>query len=96
IATHAEPGDKVIFLMSAGEVTPGPCPDALGGTCLDLERPYVIGRVVADEKGAAVLEAVLPPQTETGSSISFEAVVSRGEDGAETEKSNPVQVVITR
>jgi hypothetical protein len=93
---NAAPGEKVIFLMSTGMPEPGPCSSRLGGLCLDLKRPTVVGRVVADAAGVARLESELPEQVPTGSVLSFEAVVARGEGGSASAKSNPVQVIVAR
>lgn len=57
----ADPGDRVFFGASTRGDGGGPCPPTLGGGCLDLEAPILLGQRTADASGAAVLTVTTPP-----------------------------------
>lgn len=56
----AVPGQDVWFAVGGGAGA-GPCPALLGGACLGITGPQVVGRVRADALGVAAMAAVIPP-----------------------------------
>lgn len=88
-ASNANPGETVYFLYSEGGVGCGPCPNKLGGMCLDLVQPIVVaaGRV-ANGSGEASLTTTVPfgfPAAEVG----LQVVIRRGPGGVDSVKSHP-------
>ena len=57
---NAEPGATVGFVVSVSGQGSGPCPAALGGLCLDLRSPVVVGFATADGTGLAEMVLTLP------------------------------------
>lgn len=87
-ATGALAGDTVVFLASAQGQGCGLCPGPLAGLCLDLlPKAVLLGRVVADPTGTAVLTVTVPPGL---GEIAAQAVVRRGDGGVDSVKSGPV------
>lgn len=52
-------GAAVWFLFDT-DVGPGPCPPSLGGVCVDLPTPSLLGVATADGNGDATYDFVLP------------------------------------
>ena len=77
--TGAAPGGRVTL---AGSTTTGagPCPPPLGGICLDLVAPYVLGSAVANNVGQAMIDVILPHALMDGMTLHFQAA----ERGAKT------------
>ena len=73
----ANPGDTVWFLRSSS-VGPGPCPAGLGGLCLDLKRPILMGRTTADPLGTAEVVVPLPATVVSGMTMHVQALASDG------------------
>jgi len=88
VVNGANPDEEVRFGLSVGGLGAGPCPDAMGGECLDLAGPVIqLGTGMADPSGRATLAFDVPsdaPLTEVG----IQAVVLRGPGGADTVTSN--------
>lgn len=57
--TGADPGDTVNFGVSSRYGAT--CPPALGGQCLGLDRPILLGSSTADATGTATLTVTVPP-----------------------------------
>lgn len=53
-------GVRVGLVGGAGAPAAGPCPPALGGLCLAIRRPRVIGTALTDPAGRASFRVVLP------------------------------------
>ncbi len=84
-ATGAVPGATVSFGRGSG-LGNGPCPPQLGGECLDLLNPVLIGSARADADGVA--ELVVPvPAGAAGATLYAQA-------GSGTVVSNPVTTVV--
>lgn len=82
------PGETAVFLGSVAGVGDGPCRDNLGGLCVDLLNPSLIGTAVADAEGTAILARTLP---NVGvDQVHTQVVVERGVDGLRSLKSNAV------
>lgn len=73
-ARDAAAGETVTFLRGAS-VGSGPCPAQIGGNCLQITSPLVIGRAVADPTGLARLTFRLPA-VPAGQSVAFQAAVA--------------------
>jgi hypothetical protein len=74
----AAPGSTVLFLRGSA-ISPGAaCPAALGGACVDLVAPAVLGSVVADGSGRAALTRVAPGGASPGSRLYVQAVDAGG------------------
>ncbi len=75
-AINATPGDTVTFLRGS---SPGStCPPPLGGDCLDLGSPKILGTAVANALGDAVLAISLPVAVPVGVNMHVQAMVSTG------------------
>ncbi len=88
-AAGVRAGERVSFTASLDGLGPGPCPPPLGGLCLDLINPLLLGSTLADADGVAefskMVPASLPPIP-----VHLQAVVARGAGGMESIKSNTV------
>ena len=83
--------DEVVsFLFSITGEGDGPCSPQLGGLCVDLLDPSVFGEATADASGTATLTRTIPADTPVGHTISFQAVIQRGPDGADSVKTNAI------
>jgi hypothetical protein len=90
--TGATPGARV-FLAGASQQGPGPCPPVLGGTCLDLASPFLLGSAVADGTGLARIAATLPHELADGLTIYFQAVEAGNASGVLSDvTSHPARV----
>lgn len=72
-ATGAPPGTSVWFVRSP--TTGVFCPPALGGTCVGLTNPSVVGTAVANPQGVATLTLTPPVTTPVGVVMRFQAAV---------------------
>lgn len=70
----------------------GPCPGALGGSCLDVLAPRLLTSGPFDGTSADLTVSV-PPTLPAGTTLSFQAVVIRGAGGSATVLSAPLSVV---
>ena len=73
----------------------GPCPDELGGLCVELQGPELLGTALADAAGTAVLTVALPETLPPGE-LSTQAAAERGPGGTDSVKSNPSTAPISR
>ena len=87
--TGAEAQETVQVAGSAAGIGPGPCPPALGGLCLDLLEPRLVGSAEADGAGTAVVTFVVPAGAPVGATLHFQAVAVRGPGGVDSVKSAP-------
>jgi len=88
----AEAGESVQILVSTTGLGDGPCPDQIGGLCLDLLAPVrSLGAAIAGLDGTAVLERTIPDQVNPGGLAQSQAVAVRGDGGADSVKSNVVE-----
>lgn len=83
----AAPGESVSFLASGTGVGMGPCPPLLGGLCLDLLSPRLVGSDAADAGGVAELTLNVPGGLAINTAW-FQAVIVRGPGGADSVKTN--------
>ncbi len=76
VVSDLAPGARVQFLAA---LTRGPalCPPALGGACVRLEQPRVLGSGVVDVQGEASWDLVLPASMPVGRQVVFQAVSLR-------------------
>jgi hypothetical protein len=86
--TGATPGDDVYFALSSRYGTT--CAPILGGRCLGLRRPNILGSSTADATGTATLVIQVPPAASR--SVLIQAVVP---DGGDTMLSSVVGAFIT-
>jgi hypothetical protein len=93
-AYDADPGETVFFVRStAGLGSPGVCPGALGGNCLDLNGPVTVaGNAVANGQGVATFSFNVPAGAPNGLTAWFEAAAPRG--GVASVTSNAVERVL--
>lgn len=78
--TGAIPGGTVGFALGDGE-NPDPCPAVVGGACLDLASPMMIGTAVADAGGNATIVGVIPASL-SAYEIAFQAAALGCEEPA--------------
>lgn len=86
----ATPGEVVSFLFSDAGEGAGPCTPQLGGMCMDILNPLTFGEATADASGTAVLRRPIPPGMLLGHTVSTQAVIKRGRDGASSVKTNAI------
>jgi len=92
--TSADPGETVRFLRGTQGTGQGPCPAALGGMCLELVSPVIMGSAVADANGIAEFTFGVPAGVPNGAEIWFEAVAARGQGGVDSVGSQVVNKVV--
>ncbi|MCB9688211.1 MAG: hypothetical protein H6738_17500 [Alphaproteobacteria bacterium] len=63
--TGATPGVRV-YLIASAQTGNGPCPQALGGLCVDLVNPVLLGSVTASASGSALLPRTVAAGTTLG------------------------------
>jgi hypothetical protein len=90
----ATPGEMVSFLFSDVGEGAGPCAPQLGGMCMDIVNPMTFGEATADASGTAVLRRTLPADIPLGHTISIQAVIKRGRNGASSVKTNAITAQI--
>lgn len=74
-ATGVTPGAQVVFLR--GFAAGVNCPPQLGGECLGLAAPQVLGTAVASPGGSAVLVITPPLNAPVGLTMRFQAAVAQ-------------------
>lgn len=89
--TGAQPGDTVY--IGVGQPGAGPCPPQLGGTCLGLVAPTLLGAPMADASGAARLD-LLVPSLPHGLTASLQAATLSGAGGLSPTVSVTIQLDI--
>jgi hypothetical protein len=67
------PGATVTFAASAAGLGAGPCPPVLGGACLNIARPVILGTATASANGVATLLRQAPANLPAGG-YAFQAV----------------------
>jgi eight-cysteine-cluster-containing protein len=77
----ALPGMEV-YLARGSSTGVGPCPDALGGLCLDILSPKLIDVLTADVSGTAVKVLWLPEHVADGTRVYFQAAMPNGPESA--------------
>ncbi|MCB9688085.1 MAG: FG-GAP repeat protein [Alphaproteobacteria bacterium] len=93
IASGVLPGEVVRFAGGPGAGSPGPCPAALGGLCLDLGPQAVdLGAATAGPSGVATLALTVPATVRPEGIYGLQAIVRRGAGGATSVKSDRVEV----
>lgn len=86
-ASSADPGETVRFLRGASGIGAGPCPAALGGLCLDVRNPTLMGSATANAQGIAEFSFQVPAGAPNGAGIWFQACAARGQGGANSVES---------
>jgi hypothetical protein len=84
--SNADPGESVRLVRSSA-MGVGPCPPALGGLCLDVAAPTVMGPYTASGAGVAALSPTLPAALPMATNICLQAVAARGPGGVNSVKS---------
>lgn len=90
---NTTPGEMVHLAYSLAGIGSGPCPPPLGGLCLDILSPRVLGSAFADSLGSAGFSANLPASTPL-IPVYVQAVIARGVGGTLSVKSNVVTEVV--
>ncbi len=85
-----KPGETVYFLASVTGMGAGPCYSFLGDLCLDILQPFLIGTVVADSEGTAILTLTVPVNPNITTTWT-QAVIRRGPGGITSFKSNAIE-----
>jgi len=75
-ATGAIPGAKVFFVSGTG--LGATCPAKLGGDCLDITGPSLVGSAFADGTGTAALDIVVDGSLSSGDERHLQALVVAG------------------
>lgn len=75
------PGDQVRVMMGLAEGA-GPCPAPLGGLCLDILSPRMVGTATVTVDGLVAMPIQLPPMFGEGRSVVLQALVPKGPDSA--------------
>jgi hypothetical protein len=84
----------VHFAATVAGIGPGPCPAALGGHCLDLLSPQLLGSAVADATGVATFVVPLPAALTLGTTVHTQAVAVRGIGGSQSVLSPPLSATL--
>lgn len=71
-ASGAQAGDTVYFGLGFAKGN-GPCPAELGGMCLGIKRPQLLGTATANANGVAELEVDVPDSVAAGDRVFFQA-----------------------
>lgn len=88
--TGAPPNARVMIGTSPGTPGTGPCPPVLGGQCLALTQPILLGSLTVDGAGSGSLTATAPIRLPSGP-YTFQAAVA---DGSNSLITAPVQVQV--
>jgi hypothetical protein len=83
--------EPVYLAASVAGLGDGPCPPVLGGSCLAILSPRVVGNGVFDGPDAEI-DITIPGSFTPGTAIHFQAVVIRGVGGAATVLSETVSL----
>jgi hypothetical protein len=83
----ADPFESIRLLRSTVGLGAGPCPPLLGGMCVDVQAPTLMGTFSADAVGSLTLNPVIPPGVLPGTLICLQAVAVRGPGGINSVKS---------
>ncbi|NOG54352.1 MAG: VCBS repeat-containing protein [Planctomycetes bacterium] len=87
----AEQGERVYFLYSLAGTGKGRCVGQLGGLCIDLlDSVTNFGDAIANADGLATLQVVIPQKAPLRP-LATQAVIRRGEGGADSVKSNFIE-----
>ncbi len=92
-ARGLQPGERAYFAMSRSGPGAGPCPGVLGGHCLGLLSPTLIGSAVAGANGAALFPLRVPPGAPIGQ-VWFQAAIIRGVGGVSSVLTNVASVEV--
>lgn len=85
--------ERVYLVMSRTGTGLGPCPSVLGGQCLSLLQPRLLGDAWFD--GAeALIDVTLPPAAMAGTEMHFQAAVVRGIRGLYSTLSNTTSLQV--
>lgn len=78
----ALPGSEVALVVGPSTTHQGMCPPVLGGACIGLSHPVVLGYATADAGGHASFDLAVPDTLALGGVRCFQAVDLRGTDEA--------------
>jgi hypothetical protein len=87
VVRGADPNDRVWIGASLAGTGAGPCPASLGGQCLDIRGPTLIGAINTDASGNGQLRLTVPSTLPAGD-VWFQAAVG---NGAASHVSNVVE-----
>ena len=87
-------GESVYLLASTRGPGRGPCLPALGGRCLGILAPRLVATTEAYEMTPSLWEITLPPGFPSGGYVTFQAVLVRGYNGADTWMSDVTPVPV--
>ena len=85
--TDAIAGEDVTFAATVTGLGVGPCPQILGGLCVDIVSPVLLGSAKANGFGMATFDLPIPSNL-GADTVWFQAVIPRGPNGEESVKSN--------
>ncbi|MEQ1565585.1 MAG: MopE-related protein [Myxococcota bacterium] len=86
-------GDVVKF-YTATKLGAGPCYVKLGGLCLDVVKPKLLGKATADAAGHAELLGVFPGVLVAGQVVYLQVAVARGPGGVDSVLSPVASVIV--
>jgi len=90
LVTNMPAGDTAHVLVSTRGVGNGPCPGLLGGICLDIKRPTLVGSAAAPN-GTATVEVTIPSGVAPGTTLFVQAARP---DGANSDTSNVLELEV--
>ncbi|MCB9688359.1 MAG: right-handed parallel beta-helix repeat-containing protein [Alphaproteobacteria bacterium] len=89
----ARPAETVYFVGGVRQGA-GPCPPQLGGVCVGVIDPVVLGTAVADGSGHAELAATVPGILAPGTRVYLQGAIPRGVGGASSVVTPVVQATV--
>ncbi len=89
---NVTPGQTVTITLSTQGEGAGPCPGVLGGRCLDIRAPRLVGSGVAGANGVAQIAVNIPAFVSPGIDLWLQAVVA---NGANSDSSNVGHAITT-
>lgn len=82
--------ERVWFLLGSQGLGAGPCFSEIGGACVGVLGPIVVGSRLVDDAGNAQMVVNVPSSVPTGRTYAVQAAVIRGLNGRESVLSNPI------
>jgi hypothetical protein len=72
------PPDRQVYFVTSAATGSGFCPPALGGQCLGLWTPVILGQATTNVRGDAWLVATVPATYAPGATVYFQAALPAG------------------
>lgn len=86
--------ERAYLIVGTRGVGAGPCPLPLGGLCIDMLAPAVVGSTLIDASGNASITITVPPTAPIGATVGLQAVVVRGLGATASVKSNTATATV--